>query len=185
MGQVRPWSSFSPSPPVSRAFSWCPSSPIYACCKIIPLILPLRSFNPEPKATAWLRAVAVGSGLNDERLPITAIRNMRITPMDERFTDRAREVLQLAAQEAQRCQHEYIGTEHILLGLLREGSGSAVALVKSLGVELAQIRAQLERFMVKGPDRNPTGKKPPHPTGQESYRICPHRVRPATYMPIK
>jgi len=45
--------------------------------------------------------------------------------MYERFTDRARKVMQLASQEAQRFNHEYIGTEHILLGLLKEGSGVA------------------------------------------------------------
>ena len=53
--------------------------------------------------------------------------------MYERFTDRARKVMQLANQEAQRFNHEYIGTEHILLGLVKEGSGVAANVLKNLG----------------------------------------------------
>ena len=52
--------------------------------------------------------------------------------MYERFTDRARKVMQLANQEAQRFNHEYIGTEHILLGLLKEGQGVAANVLKNL-----------------------------------------------------
>src|SRR5881227_3350662 len=52
--------------------------------------------------------------------------------MYERFTDRARKVMQLANQEAQRFNHEYIGTEHLLLGLVGEGSGVAANLLKNL-----------------------------------------------------
>ena len=52
--------------------------------------------------------------------------------MYERFTDRARKVMQLANQEAQRFNHEYIGTEHILLGLVKEGSGVAANVLKNL-----------------------------------------------------
>ena len=51
--------------------------------------------------------------------------------MYERFTDRARKVMQLANQEAQRFNHEYIGTEHILLGLVKEGSGVAANVLKN------------------------------------------------------
>jgi len=55
--------------------------------------------------------------------------------MYERFTDRARKVMQLANQEAQRFNHEYIGTEHILLGLIKEGSGVAANVLKNLEVD--------------------------------------------------
>ena len=54
--------------------------------------------------------------------------------MHERFTDRARKVMQLANQEAQRFNHEYIGTEHILLGLVKEGSGVAANVLKNLDI---------------------------------------------------
>jgi hypothetical protein len=69
--------------------------------------------------------------------------------MYERFTDRARKVMQLANQEAQRLDHEYIGTEHILLGLVREGSGVAVAVLKNLGVEPRTITQEVERLIQK------------------------------------
>ena len=65
-------------------------------------------------------------------------------PMYERFTDRARKVMQLANQEAQRFNHEYIGTEHILLGLVKEGSGVAANVLKNLDVDLRKIRLEVE-----------------------------------------
>ena len=56
--------------------------------------------------------------------------------MYERFTDRSRKVMQLAQQEAQRLNHEYIGTEHILMGLLKEGSGVAANVLRNLDISL-------------------------------------------------
>ena len=53
----------------------------------------------------------------------------------DKFTERARKVLSLAQEEAQRFQHNYIGTEHLLLGLVREGEGIAAGVLQSLGVE--------------------------------------------------
>ena len=60
--------------------------------------------------------------------------------MFERFTDRARRVVVLAQEEARRLNHNYIGTEHILLGLIREGEGVAAQVLKKLGAELSQVR---------------------------------------------
>ena len=70
--------------------------------------------------------------------------------MYERFTDRARKVMQLANQEAQRFNHEYIGTEHILLGLVKEGSGVAANVLKNLEVDLRKIRLEVERIVQPG-----------------------------------
>ena len=72
--------------------------------------------------------------------------NQGTVQMFERFTDRARKVMQLANQEAQRFQKHYIGTEHILLGLVKEGSGVAVAALKNLGVELDRITFEISAF---------------------------------------
>ncbi|MDQ7797741.1 MAG: ATP-dependent Clp protease ATP-binding subunit [Candidatus Edwardsbacteria bacterium] len=69
---------------------------------------------------------------------------------DNRFTERARRVLFLAREEARRLQHDYIGTEHILLAALREGEGVAVAVLLSLGVSTEQIRRKVEELMPKG-----------------------------------
>lgn len=70
--------------------------------------------------------------------------------MYERFTDRARKVLQLANQEAQRLHHEYLGTEHILLGLLKEGSGIGGWVLKHFGMEMDVLRAEVEKAVEPG-----------------------------------
>lgn len=82
--------------------------------------------------------------------------------MYERFTDRARKVMQLANQEAQRFNHEYIGTEHILLGLVKEGSGVAANVLKNLDIDLRKIRLEVEKIVQSGPDMVTMGKLPKH-----------------------
>jgi len=83
--------------------------------------------------------------------------------MYERFTDRARKVMQLANQEAQRFNHEYIGTEHILLGLVKEGSGVAANVLKNLDVDLRKIRLEVEKLVQSGPEMVTMGKLPQTP----------------------
>ena len=68
----------------------------------------------------------------------------------EKFTERARKVLSLAQEEAQRFQHNYIGTEHLLLGLVREGEGVAAKVLSQLGVELNQVRNKVEFIIGRG-----------------------------------
>ncbi len=70
--------------------------------------------------------------------------------MFERFTDRARRVIVLAQQEARSLQHNYIGTEHLLLGLIREGDGVAAKALASQGVELKAARDQVVEMIGKG-----------------------------------
>ena len=72
--------------------------------------------------------------------------------MFERFTDRARKVMALANQEAQRFNHEYIGTEHILLGLVKEGSGVGATVLKNLDIDLRKVRLEVEKLVKSGPD---------------------------------
>ena len=62
----------------------------------------------------------------------------------ERFTERAKKVLTLAQEEAERSHHSYIGTEHLLLGLLREGDGLAAKVLNNLGVEIVRVRQTIE-----------------------------------------
>src|ERR1051326_6252401 len=73
--------------------------------------------------------------------------------MYERFTDRARKVMQLANQGAERLNHEYIGTEHILLGLIKEGSGVAANVLKNLDIDLRKIRLEVEKIIQAGPGK--------------------------------
>jgi len=68
----------------------------------------------------------------------------------EKFTERARKVLTLSQEEAQRFNHNYIGTEHILLGLVREGDGVAAKVLVSLGIELDRVRQAVESSMGRG-----------------------------------
>lgn len=70
----------------------------------------------------------------------------------ELFTDDARKAMQLANQEAQRFNHEYIGTEHILLGLLKSPGDVAAHALKNLGVDFDQIRREVEKLVQSGPD---------------------------------
>jgi ATP-dependent Clp protease ATP-binding subunit ClpC len=70
--------------------------------------------------------------------------------MFERFTDRARRVVVLAQDEARRLDHNYIGTEHILLGLVQEGEGVAAQALESLGIGLAAVRHQVEETVGRG-----------------------------------
>ncbi|MGI6327742.1 MAG: ATP-dependent Clp protease ATP-binding subunit [Dethiobacteria bacterium] len=67
-----------------------------------------------------------------------------------RFTERAQQVLVLAQEEAKRLNHNFIGTEHILLGLVREGSGIAARALQNLGVELSRVRSEVEKIAGKG-----------------------------------
>src|SRR5690349_10243308 len=64
--------------------------------------------------------------------------------MFERFTDRARRVVVLAQEEAKLLNHNYIGTEHILLGLIHEGDGVAAKALEQLGISLDAVRAQVQ-----------------------------------------
>src|SRR5439155_20860596 len=70
----------------------------------------------------------------------------------DKFTERARKVLSLAQEEAQRFQHNYIGTEHLLLGLVRLNEGVAVEVLHGLGVETSKVRAAVE-FIIQRRER--------------------------------
>jgi ATP-dependent Clp protease ATP-binding subunit ClpC len=80
--------------------------------------------------------------------------------MYSRFTDRARKVMQLANQEAQRLNHEYIGTEHILLGLVKEGSGIAAGLLKKYQIDLRRLRREVEKRAQYGQAKALPGRLP-------------------------
>ncbi len=97
--------------------------------------------------------------------------------MYERFTDRARKVMQLANQEAQRFNHEYIGTEHVLLGLVKEGSGVAANVLKNLDVDLRRIRAEVEKIVQSGPDMVTMGKLPQTPRAKKVIEYAMEEAR--------
>ena len=101
------------------------------------------------------------------------------TPMDrfDKFTDRARKVLTLAQEEAQRFNHNYIGTEHLLLGLVREGEGVAARVLENMNVELPKVRTAVEFIIGRG-DRPGRGRGRPDPARQAGHRAGHRRGPP-------
>ena len=90
--------------------------------------------------------------------------------MFERFTDRARRAVELAQEEARRLNHNYIGTEHILLGLIREGEGVAARALESLGISLEAVRQQVEKIIGRG-QQAPSGHIPFTPRAKKVLEL--------------
>jgi ATP-dependent Clp protease ATP-binding subunit ClpC len=88
----------------------------------------------------------------------------------ERFTDRARRVVVLAQEEARMLNHNYIGTEHILLGLVREGEGVAARSLESMGISLDQVRKDVEEAIGQGPSA-PAGHIPFTPRAKKVLEL--------------
>ena len=97
---------------------------------------------------------------------------MRTQPkgMFQRFTDRARRAVHLAQEEARLLRHNYVGTEHLLLGLLYEGEGVAATALDSLGISLEAVRAQVEEIIGRGPT-TPTGHIPFTPRAKKVLEL--------------
>ena len=87
--------------------------------------------------------------------------------MFERFTDNARKIMALADQEAQRFNHEYIGTEHILLGMVKGGSGVATNALKFFGVDLRKVRLEVEKLVLAMPEKVATSELPQTPRAKK------------------
>ena len=95
--------------------------------------------------------------------------------MFEQFWSRARQVVVLAQEEARMLSHNYIGTEHILLGLIHEGEGVAAKALESLGISLEAVRAQVEEIIGQG-QQAPSGHIPFTPRAKEGPRAVPARL---------
>src|SRR3954462_6504706 len=98
------------------------------------------------------------------------IRSARSEGMFERFTDRARRVVVLAQEEARMLSHNYIGTEHILLGLIHEGEGVAAKALESLDISLEAVRAQVEEIIGQG-QQAPSGHIPFTPRAKKVLEL--------------
>lgn len=101
--------------------------------------------------------------------------------MFEHFTERARKVMQLANREAQKWNHEYIGTEHILLGLLDEiaegGGGVAAGILKVLSVNLQDVRLEMEKLLQSGPEMVTMGRLPQTPRAKKVIEYSMEEAR--------
>jgi ATP-dependent Clp protease ATP-binding subunit ClpA len=126
------------------------------------LLMEVRLLGPEAQARQMLSGEATSS---------------EGTGMFKRFTDRARKAMALAKQEAERLCHEYIGTEHILLGLVKEGSGVAANVLKSFDVELRKVRVEVEKLVKSGPDKLTMGKLPQTPRAEKVLEYAIEEAR--------
>jgi len=97
--------------------------------------------------------------------------------MFNRFTERARKVIILAKEEARRFNHDYIGTEHILLGLIREGEGVASTVLQKLGLSLENIRIEVEKLVQPGPTTQIIGDIPFTPRAKKSLELAAEEAR--------
>src|ERR1700730_7464395 len=91
--------------------------------------------------------------------------------MFERFTDRARRVSVLAQEEARMLHHDHIGTEHILLGLIREGDGVAAQVLVKLGAAPSRIRQQVIQLLAGSPGKEPAAAGAPSETAPSASVI--------------
>lgn len=97
--------------------------------------------------------------------------------MFNRFTERARKVIVFAKEEARRFNHDYIGTEHLLLGLIREGEGVASAVLQKLGVDLESIRIEVEKLVQPGPQTQVVGDIPFTPRSKKALELSAEEAR--------
>jgi len=97
--------------------------------------------------------------------------------MFNRFTERARKVIILAKEEARRFNHDYIGTEHILLGLIREGEGVASTVLQKLGLSLENIRLEIEKLVQPGPTTQIIGDIPFTPRAKKALELAAEEAR--------
>ncbi len=104
--------------------------------------------------------------------------------MFERFTERARKVIILAREEAIRLGHNFVGTEHLLLGLIREGDGLAVAILKKLNVSVSALKAEIEKVVAVGTEFSPAGEIPFTPQAKKvlEYAISEARSLSHNYI---
>ena len=97
--------------------------------------------------------------------------------MFNRFTERARKVILLAKEEAKRFNHDYIGTEHLLLGLIGEGEGVAAAVLASLGLDTEKIRFEVEKLVEAGPNTVVSGDIPFTPKAKKVIELAMDEAR--------
>src|SRR5690242_10915805 len=89
-----------------------------------------------------------------------------------KFTESTQAALRLAQREAQRLHHTYIGTEHILLGLMEEDSGAVVHLLSAFNVSAGAIRAEIERNFPNAPESAPPGELPFTPRAKQAMHLA-------------
>src|SRR5215212_2456884 len=115
---------------------------------------PVARLSPGRRTCRGIYSDPAKVPISSRNLGFLQFRRPRLRPKDrqmfERFTERARQVVVLAQEEARILKHNYIGTEHILLGLLREEEGLAARVLESLDITVERVRAQVVRIVGSG-----------------------------------
>src|SRR3979409_814645 len=116
----------------------------------------------EGLAAKVLTALDVDLDMASDRVEASIGRGRSVVPGEIRLTPRVKKVIELAVDEARRLNHHYIGTEHLLLGLVREGEGIAAGVLESLGVSLDKGRSQVIYVLNQSAAYSQEGQGPPH-----------------------
>jgi len=135
-------------------------------------------------AIHWKPAHGAGPSLGVEKPPPKPQGLVVEASMYEHFTDTVREVMRLANDEARQFNHEYVGTEHVLLGLVKEGSGIAGKVLKVLEIDLPKVRSEVEKIIKAGPGPVAAGRLPLTPRAkkvlefarEEAYKLAHNDV---------
>src|SRR6201998_1609931 len=101
-------------------------------------------------------------------------------PMNN-FTPRAQQVLALARKEADRFNHNFVGTEHLLLGLIKLGQGVAVNVLQKLGLDLETVRMEVEKQVGTGPDQKMIGNIPYTPRVKNVSALAAQEAKPLNH----
>ncbi|UCE18606.1 MAG: ATP-dependent Clp protease ATP-binding subunit [Gemmatimonadota bacterium] len=97
--------------------------------------------------------------------------------MNSMFTDRVKKVMQLAREESSRLGHDYVGTEHLLLGIIREGEGAAVTIMENLGMELDELRQSIEDATSSAGGALTIGQVPFTPRAKQALEVATYEAR--------
>ena len=95
---------------------------------------------------------------------------------NNKFTERFKKVMQIAREEAARLQHDYIATEHLLLAFMRDGDGTAAAMLRNLGIDLEELRQSIEEATVSQSSALTIGQVPFTPRAKQALEIAAHEA---------
>jgi Clp amino terminal domain, pathogenicity island component len=145
---------------LAELWRW-PHRTFWTVLVLLPFLGPLLfvAFRPRP----------LGSGSNDK--------NFIVPEYPSNFTPMAQEVLNLAHTEASRLHHHFVGTEHLLLGLLKLGRGVAVNVLQKMDLKLDAVRMEIENLVGTGPDEGNTAKIPCTPRTKRVYSLAVNEAK--------